>query len=159
MYFRGSNDILVILSVGIQWEDLWNFYLIWNPWVWAFKILDGFGPNPNPNDFKSSKQKIWIWTLKSKSLAPNPPHPNRPLVISNLIHLVESDGKLFAVLEVYKDQSPIHVFKLLPKLQSTKEMKSCKMVWSRVRSLGNGMLRTYQSRRVFLRTCSGKRNG
>jgi hypothetical protein len=56
------------------------------------------------------------------------------------MYLVESDGKLFAVLEVYKDQSPIHVFKLLPKLQSTKEMKSCKMVWSRVRSLGNGML-------------------
>ena len=27
MYFRGSNDILVILSVGIQWEDLWNSYL------------------------------------------------------------------------------------------------------------------------------------
>ena len=27
MYFRGSNDILVILSVGIQWEDLWNSYI------------------------------------------------------------------------------------------------------------------------------------
>ncbi len=32
-------------------------------------------------------------------------------------YLVESDGKLLAVLGVYEDESPIHVFKLLPKLQ------------------------------------------
>ena len=38
MYFRGSNDILVILSVSIQWEDLWNSNL-----KKSFEI-HGFGP-------------------------------------------------------------------------------------------------------------------
>ena len=27
MYFKGSNDILVIWSIDIPWEDLWNSYL------------------------------------------------------------------------------------------------------------------------------------
>ena len=56
--------------------------VIWNLWIWAFEIQDGFGPNPNSNSFKPSKQRIWILALKSKSLGPNPLHPNRPEIPS-----------------------------------------------------------------------------
>lgn len=65
------------------------FGVIWNPWIWIFKILVGFDSNTNLNGFKSFKQKIWIWVLKSKFMCPNPPHPNRTLSILIIYCIVD----------------------------------------------------------------------
>jgi hypothetical protein len=55
-------------------------------------------------------------------------------------YLVESDGKLLALFEGNEEETLIQVFELLPKLQTIKKIKPSKMVWRRLRNLGNRML-------------------
>ena len=72
MYFRGSNDILVILSVGIQWEDLWNSYLKKSFEIHEFESLKSWMDLP----------QIQILIVLSHNLdltyEPKSTHPNWP---------------------------------------------------------------------------------
>ena len=69
MYFRGSNDILIILSVGIQWEDLWNSYL-----KKLFEI-HGFWPLKSWIDF-TQIQILMILNYSNKKFRFGPSNPN-----------------------------------------------------------------------------------
>ena len=80
MYFRRSNDILVIWSIDIPWEDLWNSYL-----KKLFEI-HGFGPLKSWMDL-AQIQILMVLSHPNKEFEFGPSNPNP----WGLIHPIQTD--------------------------------------------------------------------